>query len=199
MKRLLLVRHGQSEWNALGKWQGKADPPLTEFGHAQARHAASRLPTFDRLAASSLIRARQTAEGIAAERGIDPMDVLVEPRIMERDAGGFSGLTRIEIEEQFPGYLAEGRWPDGWEYAAELVERVRAGLDTLAEQLDPGQTMVAITHGGVIYALEESLGEPFDKIGNLGARWFGLDAGVLTLGERVHLLDTDEETVPDQL
>ena len=62
MTKLLLVRHGQSEWNALGKWQGKADPPLTDFGRHQALLASKKLPDFSILASSDLKRAKATAE-----------------------------------------------------------------------------------------------------------------------------------------
>ena len=193
---LLLVRHGQSEWNAQGRWRGRADPPLTDLGRAQARHAAASLPAFDRLAASTLVRAHETAREIADELGRD--DLHLEPDLMERDAGGFSGLTREEIDHKFPGYLGNDIWPEGWETDEELVPRVRGALDRLVT-LAPGGTIVAITHGGCIYALERLLGADFERISNLGGRWFTLDGAGLVLGDRVHLLSTDEETVPDQL
>lgn len=193
---ILIVRHGQSVWNAQGRWQGKADPPLSDLGHRQARVAASALPAFDVLVASTLQRAHQTARGISEVTGVAP--VKLDGRLMERDAGGFSGLTRAEIEDQFPGYLAEGRWPEGWEYDDALVGRVRAGLDDLVAA-HRGQTIVVVSHGGVIYALEASLGIPHEGISNLGGRWFSLVDGSLTTTERVHLLDAADETLNDQL
>jgi broad specificity phosphatase PhoE len=195
--RFLIVRHGQSVWNAAGRWQGQADSPLTDLGHTQARHAGAALPNFDLLAASTLQRAHQTAEGMAAVLGVT--DIRLDPRFMERDAGGFSGLTREEIDREYPGYLDSGRWPDGWEEAGALVDRVRLGLDALATD-HPAATIVIISHGGVIYSLEELLGLRRDRISNLGGRWFAqTPGGELTVGERVHLLDAAEETVPDQL
>ena len=197
MTRFLIVRHGQSVWNAAGRWQGRADPPLTELGHTQARHAATALPTFDVLAASTLQRAHQTARGIAEAHGIT--DIRLDARLMERDAGGFSGLTREEIDRDYPGYLDSGRWPDGWEDADALVARVRLGLDALADD-HPGATVVVVSHGGVIYGLEALFGLHHDRISNLGARWFTRGAdGALTVGDRVHLLASAEETIPDQL
>ena len=62
MTKLLLVRHGQSEWNAMGRWQGKANPPLTDLGKEQAFLAAKKLPDFSTLASSDLVRAKVTAE-----------------------------------------------------------------------------------------------------------------------------------------
>ena len=194
---VLLVRHGQSEWNALGRWQGRADPPLTELGRVQARHAAAALPQVDLLASSTLQRARQTAAEISAILGIT--EVVTDAGFVERDAGAFSGLTKDEIEQQFPGYLQNGQRPAGWEDDDVLVDRVRRALEGLHHHRARG-TVVTIAHGGVIYALEALFGIPHERIGNLGGRWFtSAPDGGLDIGERVHLLDAAEETVPDQL
>ena len=103
MTRMLLVRHGQSEWNALGRWQGQADPPLSALGREQARSAVARLGAVDLIVASDLDRALTTAAIMAEGLGVGP--VMVEPRLRERSAGEWSGLTRAEIDEQWPGYL----------------------------------------------------------------------------------------------
>jgi broad specificity phosphatase PhoE len=225
---LLLVRHGQSEWNAVGRWQGQADPPLTELGRAQARHAAVHLPDFDLLASSTLVRAATTADEIADVVGMS--DIVRDADLVERDAGGFSGLTRAEIDERYPGYLDAGRWPEGWEHDEVMVVRLAAAIERL--RATGAQTIVAVSHGGVIYALEAALGAEFERVANLGGRWFHFDADAVAdngvgaagngvgaagsslasesgsgrglrsgwrLGERVHLLGADEETVPDQL
>lgn len=193
---ILIVRHGQSVWNAQGRWQGRADPPLSDLGHRQARVAANALPDFDVLVASTLQRAHQTAHGISEVTGIAP--VQLDGRLMERDAGGFSGLTRAEIEDQFPGYLSAGRWPEGWEDDDALVARVRSGLDDLVAA-HRGRRIVVVSHGGVIYALEASLGIAHEGISNLGGRWFQLVDGELTTTERIHLLEAADETLNDQL
>jgi len=70
--RLLLVRHGQSEWNALGRWQGQADPTLTDFGRQQAFHAADRVGAVDVLVSSPLQRAMETAQIISGRIGGAP-------------------------------------------------------------------------------------------------------------------------------
>src|SRR3989442_14475718 len=107
--RVLLVRHGQSEWNAQGRWQGQADPPLSDLGRAQARAAARSLGSVDAVYASDLQRAAETAVIIAEQLGIGP--VILDADLRERDAGDWSGLTREEIHERYPGYLPDNPHP----------------------------------------------------------------------------------------
>ena len=199
MTKLLLVRHGQSEWNAMGRWQGKANPPLTDLGKEQAHLAAKKLPDFSILASSDLVRARETAEIFAKAHDKDSNDILIEPQVQERDAGEFSGLTRDEIDKKFPGYLAQNRWPSGWEPDDVLIKRLREGLGRIITSSTESDSIVVVTHGGCIYALESLLGEEYRRISNLGGRWFELIDDEFYLGERIQLLDPDEETYPDQI
>lgn len=199
MTKLLLVRHGQSEWNAMGRWQGKANPPLTDLGKEQALLAAKKLPDFSILASSDLVRARETAEIFAKAHDKDSNDILIEPQVQERDAGEFSGLTRDEIDKKFPGYLAQNRWPSGWEPDDVLIKRLREGLGRIITSSTESDSIVVVTHGGCIYALESLLGEEYRRISNLGGRWFELIDDEFYLGERIQLLDPDEETYPDQI
>ena len=199
MTKLLLVRHGQSEWNAMGRWQGKANPPLTDLGKEQALMAAKKLPNFSILASSDLVRARETAEIFAKAHDKDSNDILIEPQVQERDAGEFSGLTRDEIDKKFPGYLAQNRWPSGWEPDDVLIKRLREGLGRIIASSTESDSIVVVTHGGCIYALESLLGEEYRRISNLGGRWFELIDDEFYLGERIQLLDPDEETYPDQI
>ena len=199
MTKLLLVRHGQSEWNAMGRWQGKANPPLTDLGKEQALIAAKKLPNFSILASSDLVRARETAEIFAKAHDKEPNDILIEPQVQERDAGEFSGLTRDEIDKKFPGYLAQNRWPSGWEPDDVLIKRLREGLGRIITSSTESDSIVVVTHGGCIYALESLLGEEYRRISNLGGRWFELIDDEFYLGERIQLLDPDEETYPDQI
>ena len=196
-RRLLLVRHGESTWNALSRWQGQADPPLSPFGERQAEDAAARLAelaTITAVWASDLVRARRTAELIADHLGI--ATVREEPRLRERDVGSWSGLTRDEIEEQWPGYLASRRSPPDFEGDDELLARTRAGLAAAADGDDPGDVLV-VTHGGVIRTIERSLGAIPERLPNLGGRWLVVASPTeLSLGERVVLLEPDEMTVP---
>ncbi len=196
MMRLLLLRHGQSEWNAQGRWQGRADPPLTERGRRQARAAAGALPPFDLLVASTLIRARETALEISDVLGVGPPEL--HAGLIERNVGAFSGLTNEIIDTEFPGFREARRLPDGWEHDDVLLERVRATIDRLATQ-QPDGTVVAVAHGGVVYGLEASFGLSHERLSNLSGRWFYLTDGKLSLGERVNPLSDNSEALADQL
>ena len=199
--RVLLVRHGQSEWNAVGRWQGQADPPLSDVGRAQARAAASSLGALDAVFASDLQRATETAAIISAELGVGP--VVVDPDLRERDAGEWSGLTRAEIEERYPGYLdgtpsfASGgsRRPPGWESDESVLERALRALATIGSAVDGGDVL-AVTHGGLIYVVEGHLGQDrIERLANGAGRWVVVDGDRLTLGDRVLLVDEDEAPV----
>ncbi|HLM64118.1 MAG TPA: histidine phosphatase family protein [Acidimicrobiales bacterium] len=194
--RILLVRHGQSEWNASGRWQGQADPPLTSHGRLQAREAAEALGALDAVWASDLRRASETALTIADVLGVGP--VVLDEDLRERDAGEWSGLTRDEIDERYPGYLAEGRRPPGWESDEDLLARGLRVLVRIATEL-PGGDVVAVTHGGLIYVLEQHLGAAFARIGNVEGRWVAVAGESLRLGERVQLAAPEDVTVPRQI
>ena len=194
MTRLLVVRHGQSEWNATGRWQGRADPPLTDEGRRQSIAATGALGSFDAVVASPLLRAVETATIIAERLGIGP--VPTDPDLMERDAGEWQGLTRVQIQEQWPGYLEDGRRPPGYEPDDAMLARVHSGLARIAGRVGDGDVLV-ISHGGVVYALEDACGEPWRRIPNLGARWFEVSGPDLTAGPRVDLVP--DGTIPDLL
>lgn len=205
MTEILLVRHGQSEWNAVGKWQGQADPPLSPLGMTQAEAGgeylaklAKEMP-FDGIASSTLDRAARTGDIIARHLGFDTP--FRTANLAERNAGEWSGLTRAEIDEQWPGYLRARKYPPAYEHDDELLPRVTYGLQEVCANV-PGDRLIVSAHGGIIYCIEASLGLSFRHIGNLGSRWVHLDdAGKLTLGERLELLvDFDgEATTPDQI
>lgn len=210
--RALLVRHGQSEWNALGRWQGQADPPLTELGRLQARAAARAIGAVDAVFSSDLQRASETAMIIAGELGVGP--VVLDAGLRERDAGEWSGLTRAEIERDWPGYLdppadehasfgpsggRTPRRPPSWESDASVLERSVAALGRIHEAVPDGEVLV-VTHGGLVYNLEGHLGGPAGRMANLSGRWLTLEpGGRMVLGERVLLVDPEAVTVPDQL
>ena len=195
MARILLVRHGQSEWNASGRWQGQADPPLSELGEEQAVAAARSLGMVDAIYASDLVRAHHTAALVASQLGAD---VAVDPRLRERSAGEWEGRTHAEIEEGWPGYLESGRRPSGYEPDDSVLERVLAVLDDIARTHD-GEVLV-VTHGGVVRVLERHLdGDAEGLIPNLGGVWLGHDGERLVLGERIVLLEESQVTRPQQL
>ena len=191
------MRHGQSEWNADGRWQGQADPPLTDLGRAQAHHAARALGVVDAIVASDLVRALDTAVILAGELGVGP--VVVDPDLRERHAGDWQGLTRVDIEAGWPGYLDDRRRPDGWEPDEDLLVRATGALVRIHDLVAGGEA-IAVTHGGLVYVLEGAFGEPFERLPNLGGRWVDVGPdGPTRLGERVVLVDPDELTIPSQL
>jgi probable phosphoglycerate mutase len=209
--RVLLVRHGQSEWNAAGRWQGQADPPLSDLGRAQAASAARSLGALDAIYASDLQRAAETAAIISGALGVGP--VILDPDLRERDAGEWSGLTREEIHERYPGHLPDDRHrafapdsngdprrPPGWEADDVLRTRVLRALVRIHDAVPDGDVL-AVTHGGVIYVVEDHLGETFHRLANGAGRWVELDGDKLRLGDRVLLVNDDGTpvTVPNQL
>lgn len=184
MTRLLLVRHGESEWNAVGKWQGWADPPLSELGRRQAWVAARAVGAVDAVVASDLHRASETAEIVAGEIGIGP--VVVDAALRERAAGPWEGRTRHEIEAEWPGWLASGERPEGYEPDDAVLDRVLPALATLEAA---GESVLVVTHGGVIGAVERHLREPHNRTPNLGGRVVEITGGRLRAGETLLLVD----------
>jgi probable phosphoglycerate mutase len=186
MAELLIVRHGQSEWNAVGKWQGWADPPLTPAGEDQARGAAPELAGLDlqAVASSDLRRARRTAEILSEALGLGA--VHVDEGLRERNVGDFTGLTREEIDQRWPGILEQWRSgrvqqaPNG--EGAEFLERVLAALDRLADQFR-GQRVLVVAHGGLIRTVHRHLGGEPGPPYHLGGLWVHLADHGWTAGE----------------
>jgi len=202
---LLLVRHGLSEWNLVGRWQGWADIPLSAEGEAQAREARPAIAGLGITAVvhSGMQRTERTAEVLA--EGLD-VPIEVETGLKEYDVGDWSGLTRPEIERTWPGALDAwfaGRLPatpggesrDG--FAGRLLDAVRRVALT-----HPGGIVLCVTHGGAVGTLQRVLsdgeGQPGPRIGNLSGRWVTVDwegeRFTIELGELVHLLPPTRET-----
>ena len=205
MTEILMVRHGQSEWNAQGRWQGQADPPLSPLGADQAEAGGAYLAKlhqqvpFDGIGSSTLDRAATTGDVIARHLGFDTP--FRTRNLAERSAGEWSGLTRDEIEDQYPGYLKARKFPPGYESDEDLLPRIREGLREVVENV-PGNRLIVTAHGGIIYCIENSVGMPFRHMPNLGAlRCDFDDQGVFTIGERIELLAdfSGEATTPDQI
>jgi broad specificity phosphatase PhoE len=195
VRRLLLARHGESEWNAAGRWQGQADPPLSTRGRRQAALAVQSVGAVDAIVSSTLQRALDTALIISDGLGVGP--VALEPDLMERDAGEWQGFTRAEIEADWPGYLATHRRPPAYELDEPLTERVLGAIARVCKEV-PGDDLLLVTHGGVINALERHLGLEWQRVPNLGGRWFAWRDGELHLGDRVELIDHDAVTTQDR-
>lgn len=154
MTTILLARHGETDWNRAGRFQGHADPPLNETGRAQAAELAQELRAEELAAvySSPLRRALETAEVVAGSHGLEAAPVA---GLREVDVGSWSGLTRAEVEERFPDqfarWLAYGQgWDDGETYE-EMGRRAVAALLELAVAHE-GERVVAVTHGGPIRA-----------------------------------------------
>ena len=112
-RRLLLIRHGQTTYNATGRMQGHLDTELSEVGYAQARAAAELLEDKEitAIVASDLIRARDTADVIGRQLGIE---VGVDKRLRETHLGDWQGMTSAEVDEQYPGARALWRHDPTW-------------------------------------------------------------------------------------
>jgi phosphoserine phosphatase len=152
---ILLARHGESDWNRDGRWQGHADRPLTDLGREQARALADRLAAIelDAVYSSDLERARETAAIVAKPHQL-PVKELSDLR--EVDVGSWSGLTRAEAEELYPDafrHWTEGGegWDDGETYE-QLGERVVRALGMIAAKHADGRVLV-VAHGGTIRAI----------------------------------------------
>jgi len=136
MATLLLVRHGETDWNASGRLQGHTDQPLNDYGRRQARELADRL-SDDGIAAiyaSDLSRAKETAEIVGARLGLP---VVVDADLRERNWGSWEGLTPSERD----AVAFEGETPQ--EHRDRLMRSVRR----IAER-HPAQRVVVVTHGG---------------------------------------------------
>ena len=184
MVNLLVVRHAESVWNLDGRWQGHANPPLSSAGAAQARAAAVGMDGVDGIVSSDLDRARETAELIAETLGAGP--VTCDPGWRERNVGLWQGLTSEQIERDYPGALAAGNYPPGWESDESLIERVLAAAHRIAARVSSGDVLV-VSHAGVIYTLERYFGCVFKRIGNLGGRQLLVQSGEVRLQERIAL------------
>jgi probable phosphoglycerate mutase len=165
--KLIVVRHGETHANLYGRWQGHSDSPLTKAGIAQAEAVAQRLKgcRFSRLYSSDLGRALQTAQIIADRTG---HEIILDERLRERHLGVFQGLTRAEMEATYPEewHLYRTAGPDyaipGGESAPQRFERSTTCLREIATH-HPGETVVIITHGGVLNGLlRHTLGIPLE-------------------------------------
>ena len=184
MVNLLVVRHAESVWNLDGRWQGHANPPLSVAGAIQARDAAANLDDVECIVSSDLDRARETAEIIAESLGAGP--VTTDSGWRERDVGLWQGLTSEQIERDYPGALAAGDYPPGWESDESLIERVLAASHRIAARVTSGDVLV-VSHAGVIYTLERYFGCAFKRIRNLGGLRILVQSGDVRLQGRIAL------------
>jgi broad specificity phosphatase PhoE len=158
--RLLLVRHGETDWNADGRLQGQTDRPLSDFGRRQARQLADALAEerLDAIYSSDLARARETAE-IVAQRLKLP--VSLEPDLRERNWGTWEGLTAIERDRvEFVGESTKAH-----------EERILRALRRISERHPDGGSVLVVTHGGSMRRVQTAaLGMAMPVVENCG-RW----------------------------
>lgn len=151
MTRLVVWRHGLTEWNAVNRVQGQHDAPLSALGLEQAAAAAARLADLrpDAIVASDLRRAADTAAALAAVTGLP---VATDPRLRERFFGEWQGLTLAEVRRRWPVEVDRWRAGDpspgcGIEHLDELAKRAAEALREAAGRSQDG-TVVVVTHGG---------------------------------------------------
>lgn len=156
--RLLLVRHGETAWNAVGRVQGQLDVPLSPKGVWQAgslaQHLAQRreIEPIDAVISSPLARAWLTAQTVAQALGLE---LQVDARLSERAFGIFEGHTLEEISARWPMEFAQWRARDAqWvipqgESGEQFIQRSLAGLRDCSQRW-AGKTLVLVVHGGVL-------------------------------------------------
>ena len=151
-RTLIVWRHGETDHNASGIWQGQLDTALSDKGREQARRAALALAAYGPsvIVSSDLQRAADTARALASGVGLE---VRYDARLREIHAGQWQGMTAGDVAEQFPeaqAALAAGddiaRGVDG-ESLGQVAERTRAAVDELLADLAPGHCAVIATHG----------------------------------------------------
>jgi broad specificity phosphatase PhoE len=145
MTELLLVRHGETDWNAEGKLQGHTDRPLNEYGRRQAQALADKLAgeSIDAVYASDLSRARETAEIVGEKLGLT---VAVDPDLREKNWGNWEGLTSDErLHIEFEGETSEAHRDRTLSAVQRIVER------------HPGERVVVVTHGGSLRRIQAAV------------------------------------------
>lgn len=160
MTRLLLVRHGETDWNADGRLQGQTDRPLSDFGRQQARRLADELAAedFEAIYSSDLARARETAEIVGARVGLP---VMLDPDLREKDWGTWEGLTAVERDRvEFAGESTEAH-----------QERIRRALQRISERHPGDGSVLVVTHGGSMRRVQTAtMGMALPVVENCG-RW----------------------------
>jgi 2,3-bisphosphoglycerate-dependent phosphoglycerate mutase/probable phosphoglycerate mutase len=171
LNRLVLWRHGETDYNATGRWQGHLDSALTETGWNQARFAVPVLTKFapELVVASDLRRATNTATVFTDAVGIP---LRIDERLRETHLGKWQGLTNAEVEAEWPGMIDLWRVdptvapPDG-ETRVEVADRAAEVVDDVDREFDG--TVMLCAHGGLISALTgRLLNLPIGSWGQLG-------------------------------
>ena len=155
MKTLYIVRHGETEWNKIGRYQGITNVPLNENGIAQAKACGNALKDihFDRILSSDLSRALVTAETI---RGNRQLEIKTDERLREINFGDWEKLLFTEIEERWPGLIDQMyRRPDivkvpNGESFQEVQDRAWSAVSDFLNENNEDETILITCHGGTI-------------------------------------------------
>ena len=171
MAYLVLVRHGQSEWNALGLWTGQEDVSLTEQGKAEARKAAEHLRniTLHKAHTSSLSRTHQTLEEIKSALSHTDLETVQDKALDERHYGDYQAKNKWEIKEQI-GDEAFTKLRRTWDHPVpngETLKDVHARVlpyyeEHILEDLKAGKNIIVAAHGNSLRALMKHLDEVDD-------------------------------------
>lgn len=203
-RTLLLIRHGVTLHNVLGRWQGQSDQPLSDDGWEQVRRLQRRVarlsPRPDRVLSSDLSRALDTARLAFSPLGLEPE---TSPLLRERSFGKWEGLTRAEVRERF----GDAALPEGGETFAQLWDRMERASRWIVERTPSGSCTAVVGHGGSLKALVakalgfDALDDPLSHRLALGNASLSVivvedsDAGerwrLLRLNDAAHLEDSE--------
>ena len=186
---LYLTRHGETDWNREGRWQGHTNISLNQTGRDQAQALARRLSGLGiaHIAASDLARARETAEIVAQHLGI--RRVHIDQRLRERSFGVFEGLTREEVATRFPNEWAdysEDRkvTPPGAEPHELVIARVKDAVLSVTEALENAGPGLVVTHGGALRVLITAVtGQELPPVPNAAVYRVDVEHGVFGLAQ----------------
>lgn len=213
MTKILLIRHGETAWNAVRRLQGHTDIPLNEEGERQAQALARALARepLDAIVCSDLGRALQTAQAVAVHHPHIPLHT--DPGLRERGYGAFEGLLYTEIAERYPVEFAEWQARDvdavmpAGERVAEsfrqFYQRCQDGIARWAAQY-PEQSILIVAHGGVLECAYRaarglSIDGPRDfQVKNASINRFTFGNGALSLeqwGEAAHLAASMDDII----
>lgn len=149
---IYLLRHGETDWNKEGRLQGHTDIPLNQNGRRQIKHIAEAIDHLglgiERIIASPLSRACESAEIVAKQLAYEKENILVEPLLIERCFGAGEGKTITERAEKYPG----DNYPQ-MESFHDLIARAHLAFEKIVDLYDDKQNVLLVAHGAILYAM----------------------------------------------
>jgi len=149
---IYLIRHGETDWNHVGRVQGHTDIPLNECGREQMRHVAEVLAglpgQMDVIVSSPLYRARESAEILADRLSYPKENIVVEPKLIERCFGKGEGLTIAERNEKYPDGIVPGKEP-----LEDLLSRAKKIFEKVLVTYPDKENIILVGHGSILYAV----------------------------------------------